>query len=173
MKTILLQPYHSPCGEILLGSYDGQLCLCDWLTDAGRRKTVDEHLQRLLDATFEMCPSDVTRQAADELDAYFAQQRTAFSIPLLLAGTDFQKRVWSELLNIPYGETVSYAELARRVRNPKAVRAVASANRMNALSIFVPCHRVIGSNHQLTGYAGGLQAKAYLLNLEQKNRNLF
>ena len=150
MKTIFLQTYHSPCGEILLGSCDGRLCLCDWMTDAGRREAVDKRLRHLLDAAFEPGSSDVTRQASE-----------------------FQKRVWSELLTIPYGETISYAELAQRVGNPKAVRAVASANRMNALSIFVPCHRVIGSNRQLTGYAGGLQAKAYLLNLEQENMNLF
>lgn len=173
MKTIFLQTYHSPCGEILLGSYDGRLCLCDWMTDAGRREAVDKRLRHLLDAAFEPGSSDVTRQASEELDAYFAHRQTAFSVPLLLAGTDFQKRVWNELLTIPYGETVSYAELAQRVGNPKAVRAVASANRMNALSIFVPCHRVIGSNRQLTGYAGGLQAKTYLLNLEQENMNLF
>lgn len=173
MKTIFLQTYHSPCGEILLGSCDGRLCLCDWMTDAGRREAVDKRLHHLLDAAFEPGSSDVTRQASEELDAYFAHRQTAFSVPLLFAGTDFQKRVWSELLTIPYGKTVSYAELAQRVGNPKAVRAVASANRMNALSIFVPCHRVIGSNRQLTGYAGGLQAKAYLLNLEQENMNLF
>lgn len=82
-----------------------------------------------------------------------------FDVPLLFVGTDFQKTVWNELLNIPFGTTVSYGEMARRIGMPKAVRAVANANGANAMSIFVPCHRVIGSNRSLTGYGGGLEAK--------------
>ena len=91
---------------------------------------------------------------------------TTFSVPLLFVGTEFQKSVWHELLNIPYGTTVSYGELSRKLGNPKAVRAVAASNGANPISIFVPCHRVIGSNRKLTGYGGGLPAKQFLLELE-------
>ena len=105
-------------------------------------------------------------KAVAQLDEYFAGQRSVFDVPLLFLGTDFQKRVWRELLDIPYGTTVSYVEMARRIGMPKAVRAVANANGANIISIFAPCHRVIGSNHSLTGYRGGLEAKRALLALE-------
>ena len=87
-------------------------------------------------------------------------------MPLLFVGTDFQKKVWRELLNIPFGETISYKEMARRIGLPTAVRAVANANGANSVSIFAPCHRVIGSDNSLTGYGGGLAAKEKLLKLE-------
>lgn len=106
------------------------------------------------------------RQAAAQLDEYFAGKRKAFSVPLLLVGTDFQKAVWQELQNIPYGAAITYAEEARRIERPEAVRAVANANGANALSIFVPCHRVIGANGMLGGYAGGADAKRWLLEME-------
>ena len=98
-----------------------------------------------------------------------------FDIPLLLVGTDFQKKVWEQLLAIPYGETVSYGELAASLGMPSAVRAVANANGANAISIFVPCHRVTGSGQTLTGYGGGLDAKRFLLELEggDTGRTLF
>ena len=87
----------------------------------------------------------------------------------MFVGTDFQKTVWNELLNIPYGHTVSYGEIARRIGMPKAVRAVANANGANSISIFAPCHRVIGSDNSLTGYGGGINAKRMLLELEAKS----
>ena len=102
------------------------------------------------------------------MEEYFARKRKAFDIPLLFIGTDFQKSVWQELLNIPYGKTVSYGELSQKLGNSKAVRAVATANGANAISIFVPCHRVIGKNGNLTGYGGGLEVKEKLLELERK-----
>ena len=108
-----------------------------------------------------------TQEAARQLDEYFKGERQAFDLPLVMAGSDFQQRVWQELLKIPYGGTISYGELAKRIGQAQAVRAVANANGANALSIFIPCHRVIGSNRSLTGYAGGLAAKQYLLAWEQ------
>ena len=89
-------------------------------------------------------------------------------MPLLFAGTDFQQAVWRQLLEIPYGQTISYGEMARRLGIPKAVRAVANANGANAICLFAPCHRVIGSNGSLTGFGGGLDAKKFLLKLEQR-----
>ena len=109
---------------------------------------------------------EVLRRTIRELDEYFRGERREFDIPLLLAGSDFQKRVWQQLPRIPYGQTVSYGELAAAIGSPKSVRAVANANGANAISIILPCHRVIGSDGRLTGYGGGLRAKQYLLDLE-------
>lgn len=107
--------------------------------------------------------------AARELDEYFAGTRQQFDVPLRPSGTPFQLEVWGALLAIPYGETTSYAEIARRIRRPRAVRAVGAANGANPLSIIVPCHRVIGSHGDLTGYGGGLPAKRWLLAHERKH----
>ncbi len=105
-------------------------------------------------------------QAVSELREYFDQKRTAFTFPLAPEGTDFQQRVWKQLRNIPYGETRTYAQLADAIGNRAAIRAVGLANGRNPLSIVVPCHRVIGSDGSLTGYAGGLDRKRFLLELE-------
>lgn len=107
------------------------------------------------------------QMAAEQLQSYFAGKRSDFDLPLSFQGTEFQKRVWHCLTRIPYGETISYGELARRVGNAKASRAVGLANGKNPLAIVVPCHRVIGANGTLTGYGGGLERKQKLLLLEQ------
>ena len=108
-------------------------------------------------------------EAARQLDDYFSGARTAFAVPLALSGTEFQIQVLKELRRIPYGETVSYADVARRIGRPRAVRAVGAANARNPLPIFVPCHRVIGSRGDLTGFGGGLATKAMLLRLEAEH----
>lgn len=105
----------------------------------------------------------ILREAADQLDAWFAGRRTDFALPLAAAGTDFQQSVWSALLAIPFGETRSYGQLAVDLGLPRAARAVGAANGRNPIAIVVPCHRVIGSDGSLTGYAGGLAAKRWLL----------
>ena len=105
-------------------------------------------------------------KAAGQLDEYFDGRRTVFDLPIVFAGTDFQRMVWSEIAKIPYGHTISYGELARRIGRPSSVRAVANATGANVISVIVPCHRVIGSDNSLTGYAGGLKAKEYLLKSE-------
>lgn len=110
----------------------------------------------------------VLDRAARQLDEYFAGRRRVFDLPLLTVGTPFQRAVWELLTEIPFGGTRSYAWLAAQLGHPRAVRAVAAANRANALSIFIPCHRVVGSDGSLTGYAGGLAAKRLLLGLEQQ-----
>ncbi|MDR1756830.1 MAG: methylated-DNA--[protein]-cysteine S-methyltransferase [Culturomica sp.] len=163
--VIVCKPYHSPCGELLLGSFEDKLCLCNWQTKK-RRDQVDQRLQRLLSARYKEGTSDVIEQTTAQLDEYFARRRREFDIPLLFAGTPFQKAVWQALLTVPYGTTLSYAALAKQLGTPKAVRAVANANGANAISIFVPCHRIIGSDRSLTGYGGGLPAKTRLLELE-------
>ena len=106
--------------------------------------------------------------AARQLAEYFAGQRTEFDLPLEMAGTDFQRRVWAALREIPYGETVSYGELARGIGKASASRAVGLANGKNPFAVVVPCHRVVGSDGSLTGYGGGLDRKRFLLALEQR-----
>ena len=164
-QKVNIQYYDSPCGEIVLASVGDELCLCDWnfmpCAEKNRRRLV-----RLLNAEFVMEPSAVLEQTKKELDEYFARKRTSFDIPLHPVGTEFQHRVWQALLEIPYGETRSYKDIALRVNNLKGVRAVAQAIGANGISILIPCHRVIGTNHSLTGFAGGLQAKRLLLETE-------
>ena len=121
----------------------------------------------MLNAEFQEGFSDVIEIAQKQLDEYFHRERRDFDLPLLFVGTDFQKKVWCELLNIPYGTFISYGEMARRLGMPKAVRALANANGANALSVIVPCHRVVGSDGSLTGYGGGLERKRFLLDLEK------
>ena len=164
--------YEAPCGELMLGSFEGKLCLCDWQVEK-HRDHVDNRLKRVLKAEFREEKSPVIEQAIQELDEYFASKRRDFDLPLLFVGTDFQKQVWQELLHIPYGQTISYAELSRRVGRPQSFRAVANANGANSMSIIAPCHRVIGSDHSLTGYGGGIDAKRYLLQLETGQQSLF
>lgn len=167
--NIITKMYKSPCGTLLLGSFGDSLCLCDWLV-AKHRPLVDKRLHRMLHAEFMDGTSAVIARAIALLDEYFATGRQNFDIPLLFAGTDFQKKVWEALLTIPSGTTVSYGEFSRQIGMPHAVRAVANANGANALSIFAPCHRVVGNDGSLTGYAGGLAAKEYLLNLELRTK---
>ena len=112
------------------------------------------------------------KEAIRQLRAYFAGELTDFDLPLAPQGTEFQQNVWAELCNIPYGETMSYGELARRIGNPKACRAVGLANGSNPIPIIIPCHRVIGSNGKLTGYGGGLPIKEKLLALEKRQLRL-
>ncbi len=173
-RKIFVQHYVSPCGELLLGSLGEQLCLCNWLVEKHPGR-VDRRLRERLEAEFADGATDTTREAARQLDAYFAGELTAFSLPLLCAGSDFQMRVWDLLRDIPYGATLSYGEMARRLGCPTAVRAVANANGANAISLFLPCHRVVGADGSLTGFGGGLAAKRYLLELEQRvlRRRLF
>jgi methylated-DNA-[protein]-cysteine S-methyltransferase len=110
------------------------------------------------------------KDVAAQLDAYFAGELTSFDLEMNLLGTPFQRSVWSQLCEIPYGETISYGELARRVGNPNASRAVGLANGRNPVAIIVPCHRVIGANGSLTGYGGGLERKTWLLDHEVQHR---
>lgn len=164
-NRIQIQRYSSPFGDLTLGSFEDKLCLCDWTGEKHREK-VERRLSKALQADFVERKSGIIRKAGKQLDEYFNGKRKVFDIPLLFVGTAFQKKVWEKLLEIPYGTTLSYGELAKQLDMPQAVRAVANANGANALSIFAPCHRIIGSDHSLTGYAGGLEAKRGLLALE-------
>ena len=165
MSKINIQIYRSPVGELILGSYDNRLCLCDWRY-RHKRNSIDARIQKGLGVEYQKKSDRLVRQAIDQLEEYFSHSRKQFDIPLLMVGTEFQKAVWNGLLDIPYGHTSSYAQLAERIDRKQSVRAVAGANGANALSLFIPCHRIIGRQGDLVGYAGGLQAKQKLLDLE-------
>ena len=164
-NLISLQHYDSPCGRLVLASFADRLCLCDWsdnpFAERNRRR-----IEKYLKATSKTETTSVLEETKRQLDEYFAGKRKAFDIQLCLVGTDFQHKVWNALRSIPYGSTKSYKDIAQCIGKPKAVRAVAGAIGANAISILIPCHRVIGSNHSLTGYAGGLEAKRELLGIE-------
>jgi methylated-DNA-[protein]-cysteine S-methyltransferase len=153
---MLYTTIESPIGELLLAGEDDALVHLDMR--GGRRPiAVPAHWQRDPAAFGEV------RQ---QLDDYFAGTRRVFEVPLALRGNAFELRVWDALQEIPYGETVSYGEIARRIGEPTAARAVGLANGRNPIAVIVPCHRVIGADGSLTGYGGGLERKRFLLDLE-------
>ena len=168
---IYLQYVHSPFGELVLGEFSGQLCLCDWKYRK-MRDQIDHRIQTGLQAEFKLEETDFLDEVKSQLNEYFARERTSFDLPLHFVGSDFQKSVWEKLITIPYGKTTSYMELSRALGDEKAIRAVATANGANAISIIVPCHRVIGSDGSLTGYAGGLWRKKWLLEHESSSKQL-
>jgi methylated-DNA-[protein]-cysteine S-methyltransferase len=164
--TIITKIYESPLGELLLGSFSGELCLCDWRYRK-MRQAVDTRICNFLDSRYEVGTSEVLEATTAQLDEYFDRKRQIFDIPLKLCGSDFQISVWQELLKVPFGKTITYMKLTEKLGDPKAIRAVARANGANAISILVPCHRIIGSDGSLVGYAGGIEAKRKLLDLEE------
>ncbi|MCF6263297.1 MAG: methylated-DNA--[protein]-cysteine S-methyltransferase [Xanthomonadales bacterium] len=163
---IQTQTFKSRFGEFILGSFGEQLCLLDFRYRK-MRTAIDKRLQAGLKAEYSEQDNEVLAATRNQLEEYFSGERKTFTIPLLTIGSEFQKSVWQALLKIPFGETASYLELAESIDKPSAVRAVASANGANAISIMIPCHRIIGSNGKLVGYAGGLPTKSKLLRLEQ------
>jgi methylated-DNA-[protein]-cysteine S-methyltransferase len=168
MLKISIQYHKIPFGELILGSFEDKLCLCDWRYRT-KRSEIDQRLYKTLETNYYEEPTEIIQQAKHQIDEYLLGFRKEFDIPLLMIGTDFQKAVWNELLKIPFGKTETYLGLSRKLGNEKSIRAVAAANGANAISIFIPCHRIIGTDGSLIGYAGGLEAKKKLLNLEGLN----
>ncbi len=165
MMKIYTRFLKTSVGELLVGCYNDQVCLCDWRYRK-KREQIDTRIKSLLAAEYSFEPHPLFSVLENQLNGYLVCKRKAFDLPLLMVGTDFQQKVWNALLEIPYGETSTYLGLSERMGDTKAIRAVAAANGANAISIIVPCHRVIGSKRELIGYAGGLQAKKKLLDLE-------
>lgn len=166
MKQINIQYYKKNNIDIMLGSFDGKLCLLDFRKKRVQ-KTIDRRLIIGLGAEYVENDDSVISNTRRQLDEYFEGVRDYFDVPLLVVGTKFQKSVWNALQKVPYGTTSTYLKIAKYIRNEKAVRAVANASAANAIAIIIPCHRIIGSNGTLVGYAGGLPLKRKLLKLEK------
>jgi methylated-DNA-[protein]-cysteine S-methyltransferase len=156
--TYFYKAVKSPVGELKLVASDKGLAAILWENDNPRRVR--------LAPVAEDKNHPVLLEAERQLKDYFSGKRKSFSLRLDFKGTEFQKKVWAALLTIPFGETRSYGQIAKQIKNPKAVRAVGAANGKNPISIIAPCHRVIGATGKLTGFAGGLEVKACLLALE-------
>ncbi|MDR0699233.1 MAG: methylated-DNA--[protein]-cysteine S-methyltransferase [Tannerella sp.] len=160
MKHFII--YNSPAGSLRIVENGTGITNIDFLTNKPENPAEAEEKETFLLQT-----------AAKQLSEYFAGKRTHFDVKLDLHGTDFRKRVWNVLCTIPYGETRTYKQIAECAGCPKGARAVGLANNRNPVSIIVPCHRVIGANGSLTGYAGGLNIKQILLDIEQRNQFIF
>lgn len=157
MELLMRCTMPSPVGELTLVASDAGLVAVLWENDRPDRVPL---------GPTEDADHPVLAAARTQLREYFADRRRTFDLPLDFRGTEFQRRVWAELLRIPFGETRSYGEIARILGSPGASRAVGAANGRNPISIIAPCHRVIGKSGSLTGFAGGIEAKAWLLAME-------
>lgn len=156
--------YTSPCGVLLLAIENGHVCRCLWAC----QKEADKLLRSNAHIALTDEDTRLLGLLCHQLDEYFQGRRKAFQIPLdPHLGTPFQQRVWRAIANVPYGRTITYKQLAHTIGHPTAIRAAANATGDNPLAILVPCHRIIGTNGSLTGFAGGIPAKQFLLQLEQ------
>ena len=163
--SLVYKMMESPVGKLKLVASDKGLTAILWEKDDPSRVRLSEMIEDR--------QHPVLVETEQQLGEYFTGKRKTFTVPLDLRGTRFQQNVWEALCSIPFGETRSYGQLAEQLGNPRATRAVGAANGRNPISIIVPCHRVIGSSGKLTGFAGGLETKARLLHLEQKDTTLF
>jgi len=164
-SIITLSQFATPLGPMYAGASEAGLCFLEFID----RKMIDaqiEQLQKQMKARFVVGKTALLDQVEQQLNEYFAGERKDFELALDVRGTDFQKKAWDALLNIPYGETRSYQQQADRIGNPKAVRAIASANAKNHIAIVIPCHRVIAKDGGLAGFGGGIWRKKFLLDLE-------
>jgi len=170
--TLSLSQIVTPIGPMLGGAIDEGICLLEFQD----RQVVNDVAQSLSNQFTEQTSERAYQHLAQleqELHEYFKRTRKEFSVPLVPTGTGFQKTVWSALQSIPYGSTRTYLQQAKLIHHPDALRAVAAANGANHIAILIPCHRVVSSNGELTGYAGGLWRKRWLLDWEQANQRLF
>lgn len=159
LSNLYTQYYNSPVGVLEISASDTALC-CVMFRDAQTKPSPCQQETEI---------NPVIQQTITQLDEYFAGTRKTFDIPISLQGTEFQNKVWEALNDIPFGSIVSYAEQAKRLQNPKAIRAIGSTNGLNKINIIIPCHRITGSNGKLTGYGGDLWVKAWLIDHEKKH----
>ncbi|MCZ2721459.1 methylated-DNA--[protein]-cysteine S-methyltransferase [Marinomonas sp. 15G1-11] len=167
-QIILISRFTTPLGPMFVCATDDGVCLLEFV-ERKMLETEFKDLQKRLNATIVTGENDFIKQAKEQVAEYFDGTRMEFDLPLITPGTEFQNEVWLCLQGIPYGETRSYQQQAENIERPKAVRAVASANGNNRIAIVIPCHRVIGKDGSLTGYAGGLERKRWLLEHEKKH----
>ena len=170
MSLILVHTkVETPIGEMDLLATERGICLLEFDV----RTDLDEEIESIrkdFDAVLQIGENRHTLELKKQLKEYFELKRKVFSVPTVLLGTDFQKKVWTELKKIPFGSTITYKEQSEKLGDVKAIRAVAKANGSNKIAIVIPCHRVLGSDGKLTGYAGGIDRKRFLLSLE-RNEN--
>lgn len=162
----------TPLGKMTACATSRGLCLLEFEERESIDKQIGDVLKRL-DGNLVEGQNPHLDCAKKELSEYFSGTRKQFTVTLDMVGTDFQKQVWNELLNIPYGQTCSYMQQTKALGDPNKIRAVASANGKNKIAVIIPCHRVIGSDGSLTGYAGGIERKRQLLDLESSGKGLF
>lgn len=163
-NALFIHTIVTPIGELHAAIYGNALCMLEFINERAEKHLIflEKHLSTK--AISDQKPFMLIEQ---ELSAYFNKQLTEFSVPLYFPGTTFQEKVWESIRKISYGKVISYAQQAQMLENPKAIRAMAHANGQNRISIVIPCHRIIGSNGQMTGYGGEIWRKEWLLQLEK------
>jgi O-6-methylguanine DNA methyltransferase len=169
-NSIFKTSIKTPIGDMVACATENGICLLEFKERHNLLKQISSVSSYLKKEVIQGHNSYLLK-LQEQLDQYFSKNLKKFKLPLDLTGTDFQKSVWNALLEIPYGNTISYLELTKDLGDPKAIRAVANANAANKIAIIIPCHRVIGTDGSLTGYAGGLWRKKHLLNLEDQSPN--
>jgi len=166
--SIIYKYFHTPLGKMMGAATDNGVCLFEFEYRKSLSK-IQQRIQAALSMDYEEGEHPLLNQLENEAQEYFTGTRKIFDVPLQLIGTDFQKKVWKGLLDIPYGETRSYKKQSIYLGDIKAIRAVATANGQNGIAIIIPCHRVIGDNGSLVGYGGGVPKKKWLLEHEAKH----
>ncbi len=167
LGIILTDTVPTPLGPMVVCSTENGICLLEF-RDHQPKNSEKEVLEKKLNGIVKEGENVYIKQVKQELKEYFSGERRQFDVPLQFIGTAFQQSVWKYLLDLPYGTTTTYMKQALALGNPKAVRAVAAANGQNKIAIIIPCHRVVGTNGKLTGYAGGLERKRWLLDFESR-----
>ena len=165
-STLALMCVDSPLGTLLLGALNDSVALLEFC-EPSRIEARVATLQTRFGCALHACAAPVLQRLGQQLSAYFGGKLHAFDLPLIYQGSDFQQRVWSELLRIPYGQTCSYGAIAQRIGDTGAMRAVGAANHHNPIAIVIPCHRVVNANGELGGYGGEVWRKRWLLDLER------
>ncbi len=167
VEVVTINRILTPLGPMIAGATDDGLCLLEF-ADRRMLETQFKRLTKLLQCSFVIGNNKFIEQVSTEINCYFQGTLTEFKVPIILAGSEFQQSVWRELMKIPFGQTSSYEDIARRINNPRGIRAVATANGDNRLAVIVPCHRVIGKDGKLHGYGGGLWRKKWMIEHEKK-----
>ena len=168
---MLIARIETQLGDMIAGSVEEGICMFEF-GDRNTLSTEYNDLKRYLQQEIYEGENDHIRNLRLQINEYFVGIRKLFDIPLITPGTEFQKKVWNELLNIPYGSVITYRQQADALKNSLAIRAIANTNGMNRIAIIIPCHRVIGSNGSLTGYGGGLHRKKWLIEHEKKHSGM-
>lgn len=169
-NSIFSTDIKTPIGDMVACATDQGICLLEFKERSNVEKQI-KGVSSYLNKEIIQGHNSYLLKLQEQLDQYFSKNIKKFNLPIEMTGTDFQKSVWNALLEIPFGNTISYLELSKNLGDPKAIRAVANANAANKIAIIIPCHRVIGSDGSLTGYAGGLWRKRHLLNIEDQSQH--